>query len=89
MAQRTGDAPGGVVSIPRFQPGPNALFQIGNDLVGDRTIGRLSPIVVETSSGLLGPWVPVQSASLTNGEFYFKDSQYTHNRNQFYRLSFP
>jgi hypothetical protein len=31
------------------------------------------PLVVDAASGPAGPWVPVQSCTLTNGSFYFSD----------------
>ena len=35
MPERPGDAPGGMISIPRPEPRPDALLQVSNDLAGD------------------------------------------------------
>src|SRR5262249_15185682 len=34
-AQRTGDAPGGMLGVPRLEPGTDPLLEVGDDLGGD------------------------------------------------------
>ena len=41
MPQRPGDAPCRVLCVPGLHPGPHALFQIGDDLVGDAGVNVL------------------------------------------------
>jgi hypothetical protein len=46
--------------------------------------------VVEASTDMGGSnWIPLQSASLTNGSFYFSDPQWTNYPGRFYRLRSP
>lgn len=47
------------------------------------------PLVVEAAPGLGGPWVSLQSISLTNGPFYFSDPQWTNYLTRFYRFRSP
>ena len=47
------------------------------------------PVVVEASTNLGSGWVPLQSVSLTNGDFYFSDPQWTNYPGRFYRLRSP
>jgi hypothetical protein len=35
------------------------------------------------------PWVPLQSASLTNGSFYFSDPQWANYPGRYYRIGSP
>jgi hypothetical protein len=35
MTQRAGDAAGGMLGAPRPEPGADALFKVGDNLVGD------------------------------------------------------
>jgi hypothetical protein len=48
------------------------------------------PIMVEVCTNLsCGIWVPLQTASLTNGAFQFCDSQCTNYPGRFYRFRSP
>ncbi|HXP60021.1 MAG TPA: leucine-rich repeat protein, partial [Dongiaceae bacterium] len=56
----------------------------------DITGGTNLPVVVEASTNLAGgPWVPVQSGSLTNGLLHFSDPQPANYPARFYRLRWP
>jgi len=59
--------------------------QFGFNITGTADI----PIVVEASTNLLGPWVPLQSVSLTNGVFYCADPQWANYSGRFYRICSP
>ena len=52
MTQGPRDAPGGVLGIPGFHPGAHALFQIGDDLVGDARINVFAVCVFDRAHGL-------------------------------------
>jgi len=45
--------------------------------------------VVDAAAGLGGPWVSLQSISLTNGSYYFSDPQWTNYPKRFYRFRSP
>jgi hypothetical protein len=48
------------------------------------------PIVVQASTNLArGPWVPLQSLTITNGSVWFGDPQWASYRTRFYRVSSP
>ena len=47
------------------------------------------PIVVEACTNLSGAWVPLQSASLTNGLLYFSDPDSTNYPARYYRIRSP
>jgi len=47
------------------------------------------PVVVEACTNLGSVWIPLQSASLTNGLFYFSDPEWTNYRSRFYRVRSP
>lgn len=48
------------------------------------------PIVVEATTSLLdGPWVPLQTCTLTNGLVYFSDPQWTNDSQRIYRIRSP
>ena len=56
----------------------------------DITGGTNLPVVVEASTNLAGgPWVPLQSGSLTNGLLHFSDPQPANYPSRFYRLRWP
>jgi hypothetical protein len=59
--------------------------RFGFDITGTTKI----PIVVEACTNLAGTWAPLQSMSLTNGSFYFRDSQWTNFPGRFYRIRSP
>jgi hypothetical protein len=48
---------------------------------------RLASIILGTNLG--GGWTALQSASLTNGSFYFSDAQWANYPNRFYRIRSP
>lgn len=47
------------------------------------------PFVVEAAASLGGPWVSLQSVSLTNGSYFFSDPQWTNYSSRFYRFRSP
>ena len=60
--------------------------QFGFNVTGPTNI----PIVVEASADLAAPvWIPLQTLTLTNGSFYFADSQWTNHTTRYYRISSP
>ncbi len=60
--------------------------QFGFNITGTTNI----PIVIEARTNLGGSsWIPLQSANLTNGSFYFSDPQWTNYRSRFYRIRSP
>jgi hypothetical protein len=46
-------------------------------------------IVVEASTNLGNLWIPIETNSLANGSFYFRDTQWTNDISRFYRLRSP
>jgi hypothetical protein len=69
----------------------DACFGVTADGFGFRITGTTNiPIVVEGCADLAGgAWVPLQSASLTNGWFDFTDPDWTNHAARFYRTSSP
>jgi hypothetical protein len=68
----------------------DASFGVQNKQFGFNIIGTTNiPIVVEASTDFGGDWVQLQSISLTNGSFYFSDSQWTNYPARFYRFRSP
>jgi PKD repeat protein len=75
----------------------NPVVQTGNGSLGIQTnqfrfkiAGTTNiPVVVEASTNLGGAWIPLQSVNLTNGSFYFSDSQWTNYPGRFYRIRSP
>jgi hypothetical protein len=59
--------------------------QFGFTITGTTNI----PIVVVACSDLGGPWIPLRSASLTNGSFYFGDSAWMNYPARLYRIRSP
>jgi hypothetical protein len=56
------------------------------DITGTTNI----PITVEASSNLSGgQWARVQSGTLTNGVFHFRDADWTNYPARFYRIAWP
>ena len=48
------------------------------------------PVVIEAcTSGVSGAWTPLQNCTLTNGQVYFNDSQWTNSPNRLYRVRSP
>ena len=66
-------------------------FGLRNQQFGFNITGTLNiPIAVEVTTNLGSPlWTPLQSLLLTNGLFYFSDSQWTNRAAGYYRLSSP
>jgi hypothetical protein len=46
MSKGAGDPAGEVFDVPRLNPWPDALFEIGHDLGGDATVNVLTVCVV-------------------------------------------
>lgn len=68
----------------------DASFGVRTNGFGFNIIGTADiPVVVEASTNLAGSWIPLQSASLTNGLFYFSDPQWTNHPGRFYRIRSP
>jgi hypothetical protein len=59
--------------------------QFGFNITGTTNI----PLVVEACTNLGSAWVPLQSLSLTNGSFYFSDSQWMNFPGRLYRIRSP
>lgn len=60
--------------------------QFGFDIMGTTNI----PIVVEACTDLTAPvWIPLQTASLTNGSFYFSEPIRSNVFSRYYRISSP
>jgi hypothetical protein len=65
-------------------------FGVRTNRFGFNIIGTVGiPIVVEAATNMVGSWIPLQSASLTNGQFYFSDPQWTNHPGRFYRIRSP
>ena len=65
-------------------------FGVRSNCFGFNITGNTNiPIVVEAGTNLGGAWTALQSASLTNGSFYFTDPQWTNYPNRFYRIRSP
>ncbi len=80
----------GVLWNPTIQT-TNASFGVQTNHFGFNITGKANiPIVVEACTNLASPvWVPLQSASLTNGSFYFNDPQWTNYPGRFYGIGWP
>ena len=60
--------------------------QFGFNITGTTNI----PIVVEACTNLANPvWTPLTNVTLTNGSFYFSDTQWTNYPGRFYGIGFP
>jgi hypothetical protein len=66
-------------------------FGVRNNRFGFNITGTADiPIVIEGSASLTSPaWVPLQSCTLTNGQIYFSDLQWTNHPTRFYRIQSP
>jgi hypothetical protein len=75
---------------PTIQTGESS-FGISNKLFGFNISGTTNiPIVVEACANLAVPvWTSLQALTLTNGLFYFSDSQSTIYPSRFYRIRSP
>ena len=75
----------------------NPLAQTGDGNFGVRTnrfgfniTGTANiPIMVEACTNLGGPWVPLQTCTVTNGSIFFSDPQWTNFPGRFYRIRSP
>jgi hypothetical protein len=74
---------------PTIQTGAGS-FGVSNGQFGFNVTGTPNiPIVVEACTNLENPvWTPVASAKLTNGTYYFTDSQWTNFPNRYYGVGF-
>jgi BspA type Leucine rich repeat region (6 copies) len=72
---------------PQVPPGSIGMptNQYGFTITGTANI----PVVIETSTNLVGTWDVLQSLRLTNGAVYFSDPQSANHPQRFYRLSAP
>jgi hypothetical protein len=75
---------------PRFQVG-DASFGVQTNCFGFNITGTTNiPVVLEACTNLSSlAWVPLQNCTLTNGSFYFTDSNWTNYPDRFYRLRSP
>jgi hypothetical protein len=82
--------PSPVLWNPMIEIG-GAEFGVHNDLFGFNITGTSNIVaVVEACTNLANAvWLPVQTITLTNGSFYFKDAEWTNYSGRFYRLSLP
>jgi hypothetical protein len=67
---------------PTFGIGPNGF---GFTITGTTNI----PILIEACTALGSEWLPLQTLTLTNGEFYFSDPDWTNHPTRLYRLRSP
>ncbi len=68
----------------------DSSFGVWTNWLGFNITGTANiPIVVEACTNFGSAWIPLQSASLTNGSFYFSDPQWTNYSNRFYRIRSP
>jgi hypothetical protein len=75
---------------PQFQLA-SPTFGIHTNLFGFTITGNSNLVfVVTATTNLVSPaWTPLQTNSLTNGVFYFSDSQWRNYPRRFYRLTSP
>jgi hypothetical protein len=68
-----------------------ASFGVQNNRFGFNITGTTNiSIVVQACTNLANPaWVALQNVTLTNGSFYFSDSQWTNFPGRYYRISAP
>jgi hypothetical protein len=59
--------------------------RFGFNIIGTTNI----PVAVEGCTNFGGEWVALQFATLTNGSYYFSDSEWTNNPSRFYRIRWP
>ena len=65
-------------------------FGVKSDQFGFNITGTANiPIVIQTSTNAAGPWLPLQSISLTNSSVYFSDPQWNDYSSRYYRISSP
>ena len=74
---------------PQAQTGDGS-FGVRSNQFGFNVTGATNiPIVVEACTNFGGNWTALQSLSLTNGTFYFTDSQWANFPSRFYRFRSP
>jgi hypothetical protein len=83
-------------TLPTALWNPHALVNDGNFGVQQNRFGfNIAgtpdiPLVIEASTNLSAQsWVPLQMSTLTNGLFYFSDSQWTNYPSRLYRIRSP
>jgi hypothetical protein len=66
-------------------------FGVTNNQFGFNITGTNNyTVVVEACTNLACPvWTPLQTATLTNGSFYFSDPQWTNYSSRYYGLGLP
>ena len=74
---------------PQAQTGDGYFGIQSNQFAFNITGTTNIPIVVEACTNLGNAWVPLQSMSLTNGSFYFSDSQWMNFPGRLYRIRSP
>jgi hypothetical protein len=69
----------------------DASFGVRRDAFGFQIVGTADiPLAIEASTGLAAQsWVRLQIFTLTNGQIYFSDSQWTNYPSRFYRIRSP
>lgn len=69
----------------------DASFGVQHNRFGFNITGTPDiPLVVEASTNVAaGPWVSLQTCTLTNGLIYFNDPEWTNYPNRFYRIRSP
>lgn len=76
--------------LPQMQTGDGGFGVQTNQFGFNLNWASGQTVIVEASTNLgTGPWIPLQSVSLTNGSFYFSDPQWTIFPSRFYRLRSP
>lgn len=75
---------------PRFET-VNANFGVRSNHFGIKITGTADiPILLEACTNLANPaWQPLQTATLTNGSFYFSDPGWTNHPLRLYRIRSP
>ncbi len=75
---------------PLIQSGGPGFGVISNQFGFNITGTNNCTVAGEACTNLVNPvWVPLQTCTLTNGSFYFTDSQWTNYACRFYGLGFP
>jgi hypothetical protein len=69
----------------------DASFGVWTNRFGFTITGTTNiPIMVEACTNLASAsWTPLQGCTLTNGSFFFSDSEWTNHTRRFYRIRSP
>jgi hypothetical protein len=88
FATNTGISP--VMWNPRIDVSGSA-FGVRNNQFGFNVVGTNDfTVVVEAATNLENPeWTPLQTFTLTNGQYFFSDATWTNYSSRFYRLGVP